>query len=64
MPSLSTSLCMVSGPGALPLLRNLTNLVRVWFGHQHLPQARAHFPRQTGNHLGPQGDKNTDNYPL
>ena len=62
MPSLSTSLCMVSGAGALPLLRNLTNLVR--FGHQHQPQARAHFPRQTGNHLGSQGDKNTDNYPL
>ena len=37
MPSLSTSLCMVSGPGALPLLRNLTNLVRVWginIGHK------------------------------
>ena len=30
VPSLSTSLCMVSGPGALPLLRNLTNLVSVW----------------------------------
>ena len=30
VPSLSTSLCMVSGPGALPLLRNLTNLMRVW----------------------------------
>ena len=27
MPSLRTSLCMVSGPGALPLLRNLTNLM-------------------------------------
>ena len=27
MPSLSTSLCMLSGPGALPLLRNLTNLI-------------------------------------
>ena len=26
MPSLSTSLCMVSGPGALALLRNLTDL--------------------------------------
>ena len=26
MHSLSTSLCMVSGPGALPLLRNLTKL--------------------------------------
>ena len=26
MPTLSTSLCMVSGPGALPLLRKLTNL--------------------------------------
>ena len=33
VPSLSISLCMVSGPGALPLLRNLTNLMRVW--HQH-----------------------------
>ena len=30
VPSLSTSLCIVSGPGALPLLRNLTNLMRVW----------------------------------
>ena len=29
VPSLSTSLCMVSGPGALHLLRNLTNLMRV-----------------------------------
>ena len=29
VPSLSSSLCMVSGPGALPLLRNLTNLMRV-----------------------------------
>ena len=27
VPSLSTSLCMLSGPGALPLLRNLTNLM-------------------------------------
>ena len=53
---------MVSGLGALPLLRNLTNLVRV--GASNRPQARAHFPHQTGNHLGPQGDKNTDNYPL
>ena len=26
------------------------------FGHQHRPQARAHFPRQTGIHLGPQED--------
>ena len=30
VPNLSTSLCIVSGPGALPLLRNLTNLMRVW----------------------------------
>ena len=29
MPSLSTSLCMLSGPGALPRLRNLTILMRV-----------------------------------
>ena len=28
-PGLSISLCMVSGPEALPLLRNLTNLVSV-----------------------------------
>ena len=28
--SLSTSLCMLLGPGALPLLRNLTNLMSVW----------------------------------
>ena len=27
--SLSTSLCMVSGPGALPLLRNLNSLMSV-----------------------------------
>ena len=27
MPSLSTSLCMMSGPGALSLLKNLTNLM-------------------------------------
>ena len=25
--TISTSLCMVSGPGPLPLLRNLTNLL-------------------------------------
>ena len=29
VPSLSTSLGIVSGPGALPRLRNLTNLMRV-----------------------------------
>ena len=56
MPSLSTLLCMVSGPGALPLLRNLTNLISVW---QHLPQARAHCPRQTCGYLGLEEDKNT-----
>ena len=61
MPSLRTSLRMVSGPGALPLLRNLTNLMSV--GHQRRPQARAHFPCQTGSHLGPQEDKNTNSYP-
>ena len=27
--NLSTSLCMLSGPGALPRLRNLTSLMRV-----------------------------------
>ena len=56
VPSLSTSLCIVSGPGALPLLRNLTNLMRV--GRQHQPQAHVHFQRQNGNPLGPQEDKN------
>ena len=29
MPSLSTSLCVLLGPGALPRLRNLTILMRV-----------------------------------
>ena len=29
VPSLSTSLCMLSGPGALPHLRNLTILMSV-----------------------------------
>ena len=48
---------MLSGPGALPLLRNLTNLMRVW------PQARAHFQRQNSSHLGPQEDKNIYDYP-
>ena len=56
VPSLSTSLCIVSGPGALPLLRNLTNLIG--FGRQHQPQAHVHFQRQNGSHLGPQEDKN------
>ena len=62
MPSLSTSFCMVSVSGALPLLRNLTNLMSVWV--QRLPQARAHCPRQTCSHLGLQEDKNTHDYPL
>ena len=48
MPSLSTSLCIVSGPGTLPLLRNLTNLV---FGRQHPPQAHARCPLQICSHL-------------
>ena len=52
---------MVSGPGALPRLRNLTNLMSVWASMS--AQARAHFLRQTGSHLGPQEDKNTDSYP-
>ena len=47
VPSLSTSLCIVSGPGALPLLRNLTNLM----------SARTHCPRQTCSHLSLQEDK-------
>ena len=29
VPNLSTSLCMLLGPGALPRLRNLTMLMRV-----------------------------------
>ena len=32
VPNLSTSLCIVSGPGALPLLRNLTNLINEGWG--------------------------------
>ena len=58
VPSLSTSFCIVSGPGALPLLRNLPNLMRVW-----APQAHVHFQRQNGSHLGPQEDKNIYDYP-
>ena len=53
-------MCIVSGPGALPLSRNL---IKLMFGDQHRPQARAHFPPQTGSHLGPQEDKNIDSYP-
>ena len=52
---------MVSGPGALPLLRNLTNLMRV--GHQHLSQTHVRFQRQIYSPLGPQEDKNTYDYP-
>ena len=44
------------GAWALPLLRNLTNLV---FGRQRRPQAHARFPHQICSHLGPQEDKNT-----
>ena len=62
MPSLSTSSCMVSGSGALPLLRNLTNLMRVWASTSS--QACAHCPRQIFSHLGLQEDKNTYDYPL
>ena len=60
MPSLSTSLCIVSGPGALPLLRNLTG----GFGRQHRPRSRAHFRHQICSYLGPQEDKNTCDDPL
>ena len=35
VPNLSTSFCIVSGPGALPLLRNLTNLMRIWVNIGH-----------------------------
>ena len=63
VPSLSTSLClrMVSGPGALLLLRNLTNLMRV--GAQQLPRALVHFQRQVYSHLSPQENKNICCYP-
>ena len=61
MPSLSTSLGIVSGPGALPRLRNLTSLMRVVASHQL--QAHAHFPHQIYSHLGPQEDKNVYDYP-
>ena len=61
MPSLSTSLYIVSKPGALPFLRNLTNLMRV--GHQHQPQAHVHFRRRICSHLGPHEDKSICDYP-
>ena len=61
VPSPSTSLCLLSGPGDLPLLRNLTNLMKV--GHQHLPQAHVHFQLQIYSVLGPQEDKNIYDYP-
>ena len=57
---LSTSLCIVSEPGALPLLINLTKLMRVC--RQHRPQAHVHFQCQNGSHLGPQEDKNIYDY--
>ena len=47
-PSLSTSLCIVSGPAP---------------GRQHRPQAHVHFQRQNGSHLGPGEDKNVYDYP-
>ena len=52
---------MMSGPGALHLLRNLPNLVSV--GRHRLPQAHAHCLRQIRSHLGPQDVKNTNDYP-
>ena len=58
MPRLSTSLCIVSGPGASPLLRNLM------FERRHHLRAPDHFPRQICSHLGLQEDKNNDDYPL
>ena len=61
VPSLSTSLCMVSGPGAVPLLRNLTNLISVWVSTSS--KSRAYCPRQTCSDLGLQEDKNTHDYP-
>ena len=61
VPSLSTSLCIVSGPGALPLLRNLTNLMRVWASTS--ATSSCSFQRQNGSHLGPQENKNTCDYP-
>ena len=61
VPSLNTSLCIVSGPGALPLLRNLTNLMRVWVSTS--ATTHVHFQRHNGSHLGPQEDKNIYDYP-
>ena len=52
-------MCIVLGPCTLPLLRNLTVIEG-----RHLPQACAHFPRQTCIHLGLQEDKNTYIYEL
>ena len=62
VPSLSTSLCMLSGPGALPRLRNLTILMRV--SSQYRPQGRDHHSCSICNHRGFQEDKNIHNYPL
>ena len=64
VPSLSTSLCIVSRPWALPLLRNLTNLTNLMrVSASTSPQARVYFQRQNGSHLGPQEDKNINDYP-
>ena len=56
MPSLSTSLCMVSGPEALPLLRNLTNLVSV------CASTSGQICSDLDENLVPQEDKITYDY--
>ena len=61
VPSLRTSLCMLSGPGALPRLRNLTILMRVQ--SQHPPQDHDHRPCPICSHRGLQEDKNIHSYP-
>ena len=58
MLSLSTPLCIVTGPGTLSLLRNLTNLVRVW-ASTHATSSCS-LPTSSGcDHLGPQEEKIT-----
>ena len=47
----------MSGPGALPLLRNLTSLMSVWAST--FSASSCSFPTSICSHLGLQEDKNT-----
>ena len=59
MSGLSTSVCMLSGPGALARLRNLTILMRA---SESIP-ARSSSMSEC-NHRSLQDDKNIHNYLL